>query len=88
MHNVKHVTEQIMSSFPGCVCRGLPKHFAYCKASGKRYTGISTEAKMSGVVCCTGKEPEDMSMSQENSVIETIARRNSGMCTHTMVKTI
>lgn len=39
-----------MSSFPGCVCRGLPKHFAYCKASGKRYTGISTEAKMSGVL--------------------------------------
>lgn len=34
-----------MSNFPGGVCRGLPKHFAYCKALGKRYTGISTEAK-------------------------------------------
>ena len=37
-----------MNSFPGRVCRGLPKRFAYCKALATRYTGISTEVEMSG----------------------------------------
>lgn len=37
-----------MSSLPGGVCRGLPKHSAYCKDLGKRYTGASTEAETPG----------------------------------------
>ncbi|MCL7942654.1 hypothetical protein [Marinobacter sp. ATCH36] len=78
-----------MIRFSGGVCRGLPKHFAYCKAFGKRYTGSSTEARVTGE--STGKEPEDMSRNQEHSVIavlETTAHRNNGKCTHIMVKTI
>lgn len=33
------------------VCRGLPKHYASCKAMGKRYTDSSTEADLLGEQC-------------------------------------
>ncbi len=89
LHNVKHVTIEIMGCFPWSVCRGLPKHFASCKPAGSLYTDRCTETvntRLISAQCTAGKERETMRHIIRHFIAYTGMSCHAGQCVLAMVK--